>query len=345
MKRFALGLGIAALIVAGLGARSLTSVTPASAVVSASLAIDADTSDGCATIQPTNNITQGTATSVGICIVNAASAPVSGLISGATLRVTYTAPLTASNVASEGGLTPTDLNSNPDWNQATGGSWDCNVLNTGASAPTASPSPATITCESGAGSVDVPVSGNVLLATLNFNAAGSLGTSTLAFGVTDLSTGASGVNNPVCGAGFTCTGASITVQAPPTATATATATATSTPTATNTPCTVGGVACTATPSPTTSTSANRTNTPTRTSTAVATATATTGAARTATKAAGGATQPGGGAGAGGTIRLPNTGSQPSGGAGTHSWLWLTMAALAAACIGGAMALTARRHRR
>jgi hypothetical protein len=230
------------------GAGTASAVTP----TTASLAIDADTSDTCATIQSTATISVGTATSVSICLIDASAAPVNGLISAVHLSVTYTAPLTASNVPSD--LT-TDLNSNPNWAGMfdQGGTWDCNSLDLPASAPSASPSPATITCDSVGR--DVAVSGNVVLATLTFDAAASLGTSTLAFTATDLSTGVEGLGNPVCGTDITCDGASITVQA---ATDTPTATVTATNTApvalkTHTPTRTPTAAPTSTPTPVTPT--------------------------------------------------------------------------------------------
>lgn len=231
--------------------------TVSAVVASSSLAIDADTSDGCATIQSTANISVGTATSVGICIVNASAAPVSGLISTVDLSVIYSGPLTATNVAGNG---TTDLNSNPDWNEAVGGSWDCNLFDGPSSAPRADPSPAILECGD-SDLLDVSVSGNVLLGTLTFDAAASLGTSTLHL-TGGLSSGVDGGANPVCGDGITCVDASITMQAAATVTATNTA-----PVAlkTHTPTRTPTAAPTSTPTPVTPT-----NTPAPSATAVAT---------------------------------------------------------------------------
>jgi hypothetical protein len=271
--------------------------TVSALTASASLAIDADTSDGCATIQSTANISVGTATSVGICMVNASAAPVNGLISGVDLSVIYSGPLTATNVAGNG---TTDLNSNPDWNEAVGGSWDCNLFDGPLSAPRADPSPAILECGD---LVDVSVSGNVLLGTLTFDAAASLGTSTLHL-TGGLSSGVDGGANPVCGDAITCVDASITVQASDTPTATVTATNTA-PVAlkTHTPTWTPTAAPTSTPTPVP---------PINTPSATAVATSPTG-------------------GRAGAIIGPNTGSGPGDGSSRSTLLFgATMLAVAGA---------------
>ena len=332
---------------------------PVSAGVPASIVIDTDITNGtgpCDIIDATANISFNTTTVVAICLLNASASPVNGSISGASLGVSYTSPpLSAPDFF---GNFTTDLNANPNWNETIGGqmttTWDCNPLDIPGTAPNAVGGVATISCDSGL--VDEAVTGTVLLATLTFDPATFLGTSTLAFtNTTDFSTGALGATNPVCDPQniqpITCTGASITVQAAATATATSTATDTATAPATNTatntatatptstPCATNGTPVTCPTATTTATTAANTHTPTPTSSAVATA--------TNTKAAGAsAPQSGGGAGAGGTspIRLPNTGATRTNdtSGGISQYVWLAMALAAAAALGGGMLLTVRR---
>lgn len=360
---FRLALGVAVLPLLAAGVLSPTP-DPAAAGGSAYIAIDADPSDGCGTLQGSRFVTTGTPVSVGICLMNSASPPASGLISGARLGITYISPLTASDVADDG---TTDLDANPDWNQASLGgdaAWDCNVLNDPASAPSANPSPATITCES-VGGVDRAVSGDALLATLTFNAPSSTGTSPLILDNIELSLG----DDPdaSCNFGIICIGASIIVQPgtptpvststntptntntpintnTPTSTNSPTPVNTSTPTPSPTPCTSNGTPVTCpTATPTRTTTQSDTHTPTRTGTAASTGTATTAASTTSPVAPG--TQPSGSAGAGGQqpVRLPDTGSTGSSARGS-SYLLLTLGVGAATLLGAGMLVTTRRRR-
>ncbi len=137
----------------------------------------------------------------------------------------------------------------------------------------------------------------------------------------------------------------------PTATRTPTATNTPvTPTATNTPC-PGGVCPTNTPTATGTATQNPifwTATPTGSPSVAAgteTATSVPGQPTTAATKAPTGSQPGGGAGAGGAgprITLPDTGSRASGDNGMGG-LWLVVAGIALATLGGGMLVTARKR--
>lgn len=341
--------------------------SPADAGSSSYLAIDADPSDGCGTIQGSRFITTGQAVSVGVCLMTSGSPPASGLISDATLGITYISPLSASDVAGNG---TTDLDANPDWAEASAGgaaAWDCNSLDNASTAPSAAPSPATITCAS-VGGVDRAISGDVLLATLSFDAPSGTGTSPLILDSIQLVIG--GNQTVACNFGIICIGASIIVQ-PATATATNTPTSTSTPpspsTSTNTPVPTSTSTSTNTPTPTnTSThtpsptpctsggtpvacptaSATRTSTRTSSPTATRTVTLTPTLAASATSPAVVGTQPSGGAGAGGDqpILLPDTGNHGvSTGDSPYAWLALSLGAAGALAVG--MVLTVRHRRR
>ncbi|MEX2246342.1 MAG: hypothetical protein WEC75_06615 [Dehalococcoidia bacterium] len=179
----------------------------------AQLAIDADAANGAGPCDPVDaeaSVTAGTSVTVALCLIGADGAPVGGGLTSVTLRMTYAGPLSAANVA---GDLKTDLQANPDWNEAGlgGAVWDCNALNSAASAPRATPAPAGITCSTVSLTAQ-PVSGTVLLATLTL-AAGAPGTATLSWdGGTSL---LSGTVESFCGEdGIACEGATILVSAP-----------------------------------------------------------------------------------------------------------------------------------
>jgi hypothetical protein len=123
------------------------------------------------------------------------------------LAVAYTTPLQGVVVASD--LT-TDLDGNPDWNEAVspGGTaaWDCNLLNNAASAPRPA-SPALLVCET-TNLQDQAFAGTEHLATIRFQT-GDAGTAELIWtGDTSLLSGADEV---LCGSGIACIGAEISV--------------------------------------------------------------------------------------------------------------------------------------
>jgi hypothetical protein len=213
--------------------------------VDATLVIDADTSNGsCTTVDATRSVTTGSSFTVALCLLNAQAVPVSGGMNTITFEVDYGPELNAPNVAPDN---TTDLDGNPNWNQAglsSQQSWDCNLVNLAGGAPTGNPTPASIACAT-VSLNDEPVTGTELLATISFTAQGS-GTSPLTWG--DASSILSGVNEALCvAADIACVDASITVTggAPAnTSTPIPVATATNTPAPTNTPCVVNGATCT-----------------------------------------------------------------------------------------------------
>ena len=175
------------------------------------LAVDALPDNGAGPCDPVDeNLAAAANTSVdlALCLINAGATPVNAGFNTVTLRLSYTGPLGATNAASD---LQTDLGGNPDWNEAELGgatAWDCNLLNTQATAPRAAPSPATITCTT-ISLADQAVSGSVLLATLTLDA--------IAPGIAELSWGTAtsilaGSTEVTCSDGITCLGASIVVQ-------------------------------------------------------------------------------------------------------------------------------------
>lgn len=253
----ALGLLFALIVPAIMFRGSGGSSVSADVQTSGHLHIDADPTNGagpCDIIDAMRTVAPSTVFTVAVCMDGANLAPISGGFNTAQITMTYGPELTAANVASD--LT-TDLNSNPDWNQAglSGPqSWDCNQLNNLAAAPKASPSPAFMSCTTTSSS-DQPVTGTVLLATVTFTAA-SNGTTALTFGGVADTNILAGANEADCGSGFTCTSATIQVGL---------ATPTPTPTPTNTPTPTPTLTPTSTPPPTSTPtpSATSTATPTR----------------------------------------------------------------------------------
>lgn len=255
----ALGLGIVTMVALLVGGRPGSPRVNADTRTAAHLHIDADPTNGtgaCDPIDATRTVPTGVAFSAALCLDQAQLAPVSGGFNTVNLDVAYTG-ISATNVATDAPSPGTDLNSNPNWNEtglAGPETWDCNLVNTAAGRPIASPSPAKIVCST-ASSNDQPVTGTVLLATLNFDAQGSSLTATLTWGAGTTSILAGAVES-FCGSEIECIGAAIQVGTStntPTATPTNTPTPTATPTPTETP----------TPSATPTSTATPTATPTR----------------------------------------------------------------------------------
>jgi hypothetical protein len=224
------------------------------------LHIDADPTNGsgpCNPIDTTTSVLPSDPVAVAICLEEADIAPLGGGFTSATLRVNYAgAGFSASNVTGNG---TTDLDANPDWNEAGlggAGVWDCNQLNISNSAPKASPSPADITCATN-NVQNQAVPATAYLALLTFAPAPASGALTLTF--SSETSILSGFFEGFCGGDLACTGATVSVLGPesptptPTHTPTPTATFTATPTSTFTP--------TPTPTPTSSPTATATRVP------------------------------------------------------------------------------------
>jgi hypothetical protein len=203
---------LAALLAAALGWDAFGLSASQDSTTQAHLAIDANPINGsgaCFPVDAQRNVAVNNSFTVGLCLVDPSAPPVNGGISQLTLDVAYGVPLTATNLPGDGTL---DLADNPDWNEgALGGAgvWDCNILNNPASAPTASPSPATITCAT-ANFVQQPLSNTALLATIAFDA--PLGTGTVPLTWTANSTGLFGSTEAICGTTLVCQPAEVIVS-------------------------------------------------------------------------------------------------------------------------------------
>jgi hypothetical protein len=151
--------------------------TPTPAPGITSLWIDADPTNGnapCDPIDKERHVGVDEAFAVGMCIRDAHALPLGGGFVIGTFSVEYTAPLAASDIVDDLNF---GLDANPDWNEADLGleAWDCNQIDAPASAPSADPSPATMTCGS-RGVVPRPIPNHALLALLTFDGSGSPGT-------------------------------------------------------------------------------------------------------------------------------------------------------------------------
>ena len=182
------------------------------AATAATLAIDADPTNGtgaCNPVDARRTVATSVAFSVALCLQDSQLAPVNGGFNTTSIDVSYTG-ISAADVASD---LSTDLNSNPNWNDTglTGPTtWDCNLANSTGAAPSASPSPATIVCSTVSAN-DQPVTGTVLLATLNFDPQASPVTSPISWGPGSTSL-LSGAVEAFCGDGtLVCVNASVTV--------------------------------------------------------------------------------------------------------------------------------------
>jgi hypothetical protein len=176
------------------------------------LLIDADPSNGdgaYATVDSMRTISQGASLAVALCLLNPELPPVNGGLTSLRLVVSYTTPPAGIVVAPN---LSTDLDGNPNWNQAVStGAWDCNVLNSAGTAPRAA-SPSWILCDSTT-LANQPFSGAEHLATLSFSAVSSSGTATISWSSeTEMVSGSDGISCD--GVTLQCVGAEIIVSAP-----------------------------------------------------------------------------------------------------------------------------------
>jgi fimbrial isopeptide formation D2 family protein/uncharacterized repeat protein (TIGR01451 family) len=133
-----------------------------------------------------------------------------GDIFGFAPKFAYPGSMTAVNGPFD---TNTDLDANPDFNQALGGAWDCNAFNNAGSQPVASPSPASMGCtETGAGIPPTAAPMVVAIMTYSTPAAAAVAPLTWDGGAT-VSYGSTLDASHSCGAGgvFACQDATITV--------------------------------------------------------------------------------------------------------------------------------------
>jgi hypothetical protein len=241
---------LALIFVIGMVAVAGASTAPAAGSPAAQLELDFDLTNGagpCDVIDAATPVPVGATFQVGLCLTNYNDAPIGGILTSATIWVDYNGTIVnAPDVVGDG---MTDLDSNPDWNQAGstvpgGGNWDCNSLDAPASAPNGTPPPALIVCDTS--NVQAATLNSPLLATLTFNAIGAGGPSPIRY--TDA------IQDPkptsllptttelLCGVDITCLGGQITVTGGPTVGPTPPS-----PTATNTP--IPGVTPVSTPLP------------------------------------------------------------------------------------------------
>jgi hypothetical protein len=333
---------VALLAVVAVAAVAITvPIRSAAGGATAALRIDADPSGTpCSPVDTVRAVAPSASFSVALCLTDASAAPVNGGFTTTTLDVSYGGGFTATDNPGDAG---TGLGGNPLWNTAAAnggaGAWDCNQLGQPQSAPSATPSPATITCSTN--SVQDQTIGSPLLATLTLMAPGGGGTTLDFAGTTAMLAGA--FEGLCADQTIECFGANITVTGGGDTPTPAPPTATFTPVASSTPCANG--VC-----PTSTSLTRRTVTPTATPPGAETP----GPGETPgapPPPPAGPTTPGGGpGGAAGTpgtgITGPDTGSGGSGG-GMDGGLFAAMLAAVAAgalAVGGGMYLRRRRVR-
>jgi uncharacterized repeat protein (TIGR01451 family) len=209
------------LIVFGLVGAERAAPVSAQPPPAAQLEMDFNLTNGggpCAVIDPATPVLAGSAFQVGLCLTNFNNPPGDGTVTTTTLVVDYPGALVdAPDVAGNG---TTDLDSNPDWNQAGstvpgGGNWDCNSLDGPASAPNGTPPPALIVCAT-SNVLPAVLNGTnpALLATLSFNAIGVGGPLAIDFADTadPKPTALLGSGSELlCGVDITCVGGTIMV--------------------------------------------------------------------------------------------------------------------------------------
>lgn len=182
---------------------------PPAAVIS----VDADPdNDGgpCTSIDATRAVSVGETFSVAVCLQSSERPPINGELNTPTLELAYDPVVAGISGSGDGWL---DLDSNPNFGdgQATGGrGWDCNLLDDPRSEPRAGPSPALLVCAT-LGTADRFLDwGNVMLATMTFQAL-QAGTAQLSVG--ERTSLLSGSIESLCSeATAMCTGATVDVH-------------------------------------------------------------------------------------------------------------------------------------
>jgi hypothetical protein len=172
----------------------------------AHLELDMDPTNGvgpCDVVDNAVTVAPSTVVNAAVCLNDALSPPINGSLLAASIILSYNSGLTASDVAGDG---LADLDANPDFNQgaATGGTdWDCNQLNDAATAPSATPSPASMVCTTVDATPNILPSGVTHLAT--FTLTGVMGGKVDFTSATELLSDDGGAVDVFCGAGITCT--------------------------------------------------------------------------------------------------------------------------------------------
>jgi hypothetical protein len=188
----------------------VATITARSGRARPTLAIDSVPSNRggpCAVIDRSRVAGAGVPVHVAICLTGPEQAPLSGGLASLRLVFDYSPPLTGLFVGSD---LNSDLNGNPDWNEAVspGAFWDCNVLNAAETAPR-STSPAWLTCDA-VGLLDQPFGGAEHLATFSFAPSDAIGTSSLWWNP-ETTLNSEGAEMQCDGVNLACDGASIIV--------------------------------------------------------------------------------------------------------------------------------------
>jgi uncharacterized repeat protein (TIGR01451 family) len=169
--------------------------------------LDMDTTNGIcgASVDTARSVPAGANFTVAVCLTDGNLAPFSGDLVDMKNEVAYPAFVTAPDVIDDGSI---DLNANPDWRApAAGAGWDCNQLDGPASAPSGSPSPATITCSHTPPVAQALTSPSVELTRISFQATGTGGPSPMTLTGNLLGSG----SEVLCGIDIECIGGTIEV--------------------------------------------------------------------------------------------------------------------------------------
>jgi hypothetical protein len=217
------------------------------------LVIDLDISGTpCNPVDSTRIVAPGTTgVQAGVCLLDAANGIGNGNLTEVSPKFFYDDALI--DATEGGGDNNTDLDANPDFNQAIGGTWDCNAFNNAFTGPNASPPPVAMGCQAAPAAAGLGAA--TLIATFTYDAANA-GTDTWVWDGGATVTFEGGTFNSCDSGNIVCQSATLTIAEPPTVTPTATATDTGTPTASPTP--------TDTPTPTITPTASSTPTATNT---------------------------------------------------------------------------------
>ena len=111
------------------------------------LVIDLDLSGTpCNPVNDTRTVAPGTTgLQAGICLLDATNGVGNGSITEISPKFSYNDALL--DVTEAGADNNTDLDANPNFNQAMGGTWDCNAFNNPVTQPNASPPPVAMGCQ------------------------------------------------------------------------------------------------------------------------------------------------------------------------------------------------------
>jgi hypothetical protein len=269
VKTWWLAAGLAVAIVAATAALAGNRLLGEASPTAPELAIDLDISGTpCNPVNDTRTVAPGTAgLQAGICLLDATNGVGNGSITEVSPKFFYDDALID---AVDGPFdNNTDLEANPDFNQAIGGTWDCNAFNQVFTQPNASPPPVAMGCQAAPSATGLGAA--TLIATFTYTAANA-GTDTWFWDGGATVTFEGGSFNSCDSGNILCQPATLTIGSAETNTPTATATRTNTPTATATRTNTPTATATNTNTPTAT--ATRTNTPTPTATNTAQPTAT-----------------------------------------------------------------------